>query len=159
MITPEKIQHSIKYIMAHPHYKREDPNITSSQLQLMIEYAWAKGLLNVIFDAETKDFVGMFEAHTVEEDNVWRVAERYPKLIGQVCRILFVDMAYIYPDKNIPIGDMFRILYKMGEISKAKKLHYSNRKKSYLYTLDKREYKYNGKYKYFIFNNNIKFTV
>lgn len=159
MITPEYIRSSVDYIMGHPHYKREDPNITSSQLQLIIERAWASGLLNIMVDVDTKEFVGMFEAHTIEGNNVWKVADRYPKLIGQVCRILFVDMAYIDPDKKLKIRDMYRILYKMAQITGAMKLHYTNRKKSYLYTLDKRKYKFNGKNKFFIFNKNIRFMV
>ena len=156
-MTPETITKIIDHVIDHPHYKRDEPNLTKSDLHKVIVAAWLKGLLNIVIDAKTKELVGLFEAHTIDGENLWKMAGRYPILISQMCRILFIDMAYVSPEYDLSTSDMFSILYKVGKINEAKKLHWNNRKKSYLYTLDKREVK--DLNKFFVFNKNIKFMV
>jgi len=156
-MNTELITKIIDDVIEHPHYLREDPNLNKKQLHSMIVAAWVRGLLNVVIDKETKEFVALFEAHTIDGENLWKVADKCPILINQICTVLFIDMAHINPEYRLSTTDMFRILYKTGKINGAMKLHWNNRKKSYLYTLDKR--KYEDIDKFFVFNKNINFMV
>ena len=50
-MNAETITKIIDHVIDHPHYLREEPNLSKDDLYKLIVAAWIKGLLNVVIDA------------------------------------------------------------------------------------------------------------